>query len=405
MRFINTDYSKVSVRLSAFSLTALLLWQASAWAEEDWLSKSRQILKALDGQERPEWLDGNPYQAEAQRQAIDVFRQSKSVLMKDAFKPGDLNSAIPKPAVGKPLRVMFISFSLGTAALKGIFQEASGQNDVLLVLRGPKPQQKLPALFAELKTLLKSIEPLPNIVIDPVRFQKYAVSSVPDMIIEDHGKASLHVKGVTSLAWLKDRQQQGKQGDQGSLGTVYAIAEMDLLAEMKNRLAAINWQQKKQQALARFWEQRQFEILPTALEDRDRLVDLTVTAPRDLTDPHGKLLVRAGQTVNPLDKLSFGLCLLVIDGTDQAQVNWLNTQSCSDNKARRMYLATQLPKQDGWEALTKLETALNTPVYLLTPDVRTRFQLQHVPTLIEQSGQKVMIRERKVIPSVSGESS
>ena len=105
---------------------------------------------------------------------------------------------------------MFISFSLGDSVLKGIFQEAAGQDDVLLVLRGPKPQQKLPGLFAELKSLLKDIDPVPNIVIDPTRFQKWAVTSVPEIVVEDHGKATLRVKGVTSLAWLKPRQEAGR---------------------------------------------------------------------------------------------------------------------------------------------------------------------------------------------------
>ncbi len=291
---------------------------------------------------------------------------------------------------------MFISLSLGEVALKGIFHEASGRDDVLLVLRGPKPQQKLPQLFAELKNLLKWVDPVPNIVIDPTRFQKYAVNSVPEIIVEDLGKSRLQVKGVTSLDWLKAQLDQNRQGDLGRFGEIYDIAEVDMLQEMKTRLAGIDWKQKKQQALARFWQEREFEELPKAIEDRERLIDLTVTAPRDLSEPNGNLIVRAGQTVNPLDKMAFGLCLLVFDGTDPAQIEKVKILSCQDGKVRRMYLATQLPRQDGWEALKTLETSLNAPVYLLTPDVRQRFQLQNVPALIEQSGNRVVVRESKV---------
>ena len=301
---------------------------------------------------------------------------------------------------------MFISFSLGESVLKGIFEEASGQADVLLVLRGPKPQQKLPGLFADLKALLKDIDPVPNIVIDPTRFQKWGVTTVPEIVVEDQGKATLRVKGVTSLAWLKSRQEAGRQGDLGRFGEVYEIAEIDLLEEIKKRLAAMDWPQKQQQALARFWEKRHFEVLPAAQENRERSIDLTVTAPRDVMAPDGNLIIRAGQSVNPLDKLAFGLCLIVFDATEKAQVDTVRHLSCRDKTARVLYLATELPRQDGWESLKTLETTLNAPVYLLTPDVRQRFQLQKVPALVEQSGNRVLVRERKVtIPAAAGERS
>lgn len=385
--------------------SALVVWWfavGTARAEEDWLGQSQQIIKSIEGKSRPSWLAENPHQLEAQRQAIAIIGQSRSMVLQKSPRGDDLIPFKSEAAqyAGHAIKLVFISFSLGESALKGIFHEASGQNDVLLVLRGPKPNQKLPALFAELKTLLNDVDPLPNIVIDPVRFQRYAVNRVPDMIVEDHGKSNLRVKGITSLAWLKEYQQQGKQGDLGRLGTIYDIAEIDLLDEMKSRLAAIDWQQKRQMALARFWQERQFEILPTVSEDRDRFVKLTVTAPRDVIAPNGQLLVRAGQTVNPLDAIGFGLCLFVFDGTAQDQVNWLQTQTCTDKNARRLYLATQIPRQDGWASLKQLETALHAPVYLLTPDVRQRFQLKQVPALVEQSAKQIVIRERQVNASI-----
>ena len=168
----------------------------------------------------------------------------------------------------------------------------------------------------------------------------------------------------------------------------------------------MDWPQKQQQALARFWEKRHFEVLPVAQENRDRSIDLTVTAPRDVMAPNGNLIIRAGQSVNPLDKLAFGLCLIVFDATQKVQVDAVRQLSCRDKTARVLYLATELPRQDGWEGLKTLETTLNAPVYLLTPDVRQRFQLQKVPALVEQSGNRVLVRERKVtIPAAAGEHS
>ncbi|MEI8574972.1 conjugal transfer protein, partial [Methylomonas sp. WH-1] len=154
----------------------------------------------------------------------------------------------------------------------------------------------------------------------------------------------------------------------------------------------------------RFWEQQKFEDLPTAQADRDRIVDLTITASRDLVAPNGQLIIHAGQTVNPLDKMPFGLCLMVFDATVPAQVELIQHQSCQDKQARAMYLATSLPRQSGWDSLQRLETALQAPVYLLTPDVRSRFQLQQVPAIVEQLGNQLVVRERK-LPASTGERS
>jgi conjugal transfer pilus assembly protein TraW len=367
-----------------------LLLHGLAQADEDWLSRSQRILSIVQAHERPAWLDSNPYQTDAKLQAQQFLGAPEARIK---------TNLSDKPV--KPLRLVFVSFSLGTSALKGLFADASGQADVLLVLRGPKPGQTLSHLLAELKPLLKGLEPVPHIVIDPTRFQKWQVTSVPEMVIEHQGQLQLRVKGVTSLEWFKAQQAISRQGDLGQQGDVYDIAEIDLLAEIKRRLAAIDGPKQQQQAIARFWQTRQFEILPTAQKDRDRLIDLTVTAPRDLLAPNGQLIIPAGQTLNPLEKMAFGLCLRVFDATDKAQVNGLAQFSCQNKSARLMYLATQLPRTEGWDGLKSLETQLHAPVYLLTADVKQRFQLQAVPALVEQTGNQVVVRERKVNPSVT----
>ncbi|OQW71229.1 MAG: conjugal transfer protein [Proteobacteria bacterium ST_bin11] len=389
-------------RKVVFFCLANVLLVASVKAEEEWLSRSQRILHALDGQAKPAWLEGNPYQTEANRQALELIQNSNAMQSISASSNPLDKTEVPHP--GKPLKVMFVSFSLGDTALKGIFEEASGQDDALLVFRGLKPGQKLPALFADLKRLLKDIDPVPNIVIDPVRFQKWAVTSVPAIVVESHDKALLQVKGVSSLTWLNDKFKAGVTGDLGRLGEIFDIAEIDLLEEIKRRMAAIDWRQKQRQAIVRFWDQQKFEVLPVALEDRERVIDMTITAPRNLTAPNGQLIIRAGQTVNPLDKMPFGLCLIVFDATETAQVQWVHHLSCQDKKARVMYLATSVSRQDGWDSLKALETSLNSSVYLLTPDVRSRFQLQHVPSLVEQTGNRLVVRERKV-PASAGERS
>jgi conjugal transfer pilus assembly protein TraW len=389
------------------SVVCLFCWVSlqAVQAEEAWLQRSQAIIQALEGQPRPDWLNSQDEQLDVKRQVQQVLDASQAIPTEAlSTRSTTVASGLPTAPPNKPLTLLFVSFSLGESALKGIFEEAAGRDDVLLVFRGPKPGQKLPALMADLKRLLKGIEPLPNIIIDPTRFQRWSVTSVPDIVVEQESKSRLHVRGVSSLSWLDEQIKAGKQGDLGTMGDVAEIVEIDLLEEIKRRMAAIDWKQKQQQAIARFWEQQKFEVLPVALEDRDRTVDLTITAPRDLTAPNGQLVIRGGQTVNPLNKLPFGLCLMVFDATVPAQVELIQHQSCRDKQARVMYLATSLPRQFGWDSLQRLETALQAQVYLLTPDVRSRFQLQQVPAIVEQVGNQLVVRERK-LPVSTGERS
>ncbi|WP_216614752.1 TrbC family F-type conjugative pilus assembly protein [Methylomonas sp. ZR1] len=389
------------------SVICLLCWvdMHPVQAEEAWLQRSQAILQTLEGQPRPDWLTGQSEQLDMKHQAQKVLEASQAIRAETlSTQSTTLASGPPTTSSNKPLTLLFVSFSLGESPLKSIFEEASGRDDVLLMFRGPKPGQKLPALMADLKRLLKGIEPMPNIVIDPTRFQRWSVSSVPDIVVEQDGKAQLHVRGVSSLSWLDEQFKAGKQGDLGTLGDVGQIAEIDLLEEIKRRMAAIDWKQKQRQAIERFWGQQKFEDLPTAQADRERIVDLTITAPRDLTAPNRQLIIRAGQTVNPLDKMPFGLCLMVFDATVPAQVELIQHQSCQDKQARVMYLVTSLPRQSGWNNLKHMETTLKAPVYLLTPDVRSRFQLQLVPAIVEQVGNQLVVRERK-LPASTGERS
>src|SRR5690606_29306851 len=140
---------------------------------------------------------------------------------------------------------------------------------------------------------------------DPHRFRTHDVTTVPVMMLEDGGRVLARVRGVTGIDGFRRQLAAGRQGDLGAQGPVLEVAEIDLIEEMQRRLAAIDWHDKKRQALTRFWDRARFVELPETTENRDRSIDLTVTAPRDLIAPDGTVVVRAGETVNPLDKRPF----------------------------------------------------------------------------------------------------
>jgi conjugal transfer pilus assembly protein TraW len=122
-------------------------------------------------------------------------------------------------------------------------------------------------------------------------------------------------------------------------------------------------------------------------------VDPIITAPLDLRTADGTLLVRAGETLNPLDRLSFTQRLVVFDATDERQLATAKRLGREAGERRVLYLATRLERSEGWDGLASVEDALDAPVYLLTPDVRERFALERVPAFVEARRRVFIVAE------------
>ena len=294
-----------------------------------------------------------------------------------------------------------------------------------------KPNQKLQQFVREIHNLVRRFgeDKMPNIVIDPNRFRHAGVTVAPTLTLEENDHVLAKVQGITGIRWLQSKTDgklgNGKQDegnpsaggvgndasvgnagnpsngeiktlDFGTQGPIREIAEVDLIEEMQRRVTQIDWTAKKREALARFWGHTQFYELPEATEDRERLIDPSVTAPRDVIAPDGTLIVRAGQRVNPLDRLPFTQRLVVFDATSPAQVEFAMKLGKEAAPRRVTYIATRLDRESGWDGLGKIETALNAPVFLLTPDLRDRFQLERLPATVEAKGKAFAVKEFKV---------
>ena len=105
MRFIKQTLHLSAVhqirRIRGMLMLAALFAHCTAHAAEDWLTRSQNIFNALEGQPLPGWLDSNPYQAEAKRQALDILNASKPVALRGAIndqKPVNNLKSKPLPA-------------------------------------------------------------------------------------------------------------------------------------------------------------------------------------------------------------------------------------------------------------------------------------------------------------------
>lgn len=70
--------------------------------------------------------------------------------------------------------------------------------------------------------------------------------------------------------------------------------------------------------------------LPRATQNRIYYVDPSLTVPNDIKDHEGRIIRRAGTTVNPLDYVILSKRLLFFDGNDPVQVEWARALIDSD---------------------------------------------------------------------------
>jgi len=267
--------------------------------------------------------------------------------------------------------------------------------EAVVAVRGlPAGMKTIEQFMGYLRRLSQDAK-LPPLRLDPTLFRKYGVSVAPTLILERQGEKVAEVRGLASPDWLRRQVAAGRQGDLGQMGPTSPIAERDLIEELQERLWAVDWEKKKQEAYARYWRRLRFVDLPEAREERRYTVEVKYTVPHDVVLPDGTVAARQGQVFDLFQVVKPTFVLLVFDGARAGQVAWAKEAAKQyQGKLRVKFLATTLPDRDnGWQALEKLERELQGPVYLLNEQIRDRFQLQHVPAVVQPGPGCFEVRE------------
>jgi conjugal transfer pilus assembly protein TraW len=333
---------------------------------------------------------------QAQQQSFDDMAAeitARSKVMLDESVGRRLTRA-GAPAISDRSTEVLASASMGDAALRRLFESVAGRPEVIVVFRGVLPGETIITAMQRIHALLNGLDPPPNVVIDPTKFRAVGATTAPIVVLREGGHVVSIAGGLIADQYLLDREQAGETGDLGILGPTVEIAEVDLIEEMQRQAANLDMTAARRRAVEGFWEAVRFEVLPTATDDRIRKMDPTVTVTSPITDADGKVLIPKGHTVNPLDQLPFTTRLLVFDSGDPRQVALVAKLAAEVKGRRRVTLAiTSLDRSKGWEGFRDLENALSAPVYLLTGDVRARFQIERTPTMVEAQGRVFIITE------------
>jgi len=406
-------------------LSGLLVVPSSAFAEgsaepgvgidaalRDVNRQAGAIAEAATHAPAPGWLDAAEGRAAAFIKDVQVIAdQAEAILTRAQDARSDATTDRAGTGVGAggaraptTTFTLFASWSLGDAQLRDLFAFAAGTADTRIVFRGVGEDESLLTFVASLKPLLADLDPPPTVLLDPTPFREHGITVVPTLVaLGPNGQEIARVAGLASTHWLRDRLAAGERGDQGTRGPLRGITEPDLLETIHRRLARLDFAALGERAVERAFDQLRFEQLPAAGEDRERLIDPTIVAAADIHLPDGTVLVRAGDSVNPLDHIPFTQRLVIFDAADSRQLAFVQALAAAPSEHPTTFLLTGLSRRDGWAELKRVMAALHRRIYLLTPALRQRFALERVPVVVEAVGRRFRITEHAVAGRITAE--
>lgn len=373
---------------------------------------------------------------ESSRQAREPERSPREV----AEEIARFSRTVLQPSQGRESRevnrdgiYLLLSLSMPDEVLKGYFAEAKllGARIVIRgLLNAPSSgdgpvKLSFKATGERFRQLMGTDEALLAAVsLDPVLYGRLGVSEVPALAIVkgDHDAVVIGSTSVRHLLevlareervyralaeWFDRRQRGFLQGGptsepQPSLpmpsghqrirtdSPTWSIAERDMKQVLSEAVARADWnaiKRRAEDATARKIHRGPHLPLPEAREPRSFLVDATVHFPDDVTDPKtGTVYIRAGSTVNPLDKVKLRSTLLFFNGNSQEQVRWVQQYLLAHDDRPLKLIVT-----DG--DVGPLDRLLQHPVYWANQLMYERFGLVAVPSLVTQEGNRFRVQE------------
>lgn len=171
------------------------------------------------------------------------------------------------------------------------------------------------------------------------------------------------------------------------LGRTYEIREKDALQAIEDAAKKVDWQkvfnEKKMEAFKKY-QPKDLRRLPRATEDASYMVDMTYTLDIDVPDGRGGILYPKGYTFNPLEYVKYPGTIVVIDASDEEQVDWFN------NSEYARMMQTRLLISDG--AHYDAAEAVDRPVFYLREKMADRFKLRAVPSVVKQNGKYMEVQ-------------
>jgi conjugal transfer pilus assembly protein TraW len=401
---VRSHYSKLALILSVASFGANA---GTSSADEAWLEESRKLVEEASEAPAPDWLPtkADPKILESLKPLLEESKQIKKTALLDEAKKSGLISEeemAEKAAKGDGLApsgtvYLFISFSMPELDIKAVLEEASSTGAVV-VLKGVKKELNIQQTSILLAKLTQAVTPRPNVIIDPRPYLKYGIDAAPAITLVREGQPALHARGIYSVDWIKGKKDSATENDLGVWGATYPIEEIDIIDEMKSRVAKVDWEKKKKAAYENYWQKKTFLDIPYAMEDQEYEIDPTIRISKDIIGTNGEILAYEGQSINPLDVLPFTKTLFIFDATNEKHLNYVQAETEKLKAESKSYIlmTTKIDGDLGWKAFGDVENLFKRPVYLLNKEIKGRFQIDRIPSVVSAKGRVFIIKEKRL---------
>lgn len=183
--------------------------------------------------------------------------------------------------------------------------------------------------------------------------------------------------------------------DLGVIGHTFTIGEQDILEVISARLKAAEKEGRIDQLQREFTRRVEQKVerpnpvpVRTTTYARSWLFDPTITVKEDYADHRGRVFARAGDRINPLERLpDFDRVMLFIDGDDTRQVEWALKEMRAAGEHRTRIILTngaplELMRRRGVQFYFDQEARLV-----------EHFSLEQVPAKIAREGSQLRISE------------
>lgn len=179
--------------------------------------------------------------------------------------------------------------------------------------------------------------------------------------------------------------------DLGTVGNTYPVSEKDMMSEIENRAAQVNWQAiiKRETANVKKNAGNGGIKLPIAQKTRSFYLDMTYILDHEINTYNQKgeitgVLYPKGFVYNPLDYMKVKETYVMFNGNLKAEVNWF----------KQRYARTPLvyPLITEGNAI-EIAEQIGRPVYVLREDMRTLFKLEHTVSVVYPEGRKMRVDE------------
>lgn len=297
----------------------------------------------------------------------------------------------------QPTTVIFGSQSM--SGLRSLLEMASGEDDVLVIVRGIPEGTDIPTGVMGIQKMAGEFNPPAKVLLLPKLFEQHSITQTPVIMRFDGDPTSPNTEpkviaradGISNPIWLKEQIASGKTGHLGVFGPLEEIKERNIKDVMKERAAQIDWAEKKAHAYNRYWDKAKFTVLGPALVDRVRLLTPTIRVKKDILD-HNGAIITPKQTINALEKRPFTQALLVFNPTIKAEVEFIKQKilyyKSQTNITRVVVVATEIDRDRAWDGYKSLNDYLDHHVNLLTSDITKSFNIEYTPTVVTADNDK-----------------